>query len=763
MVSPADADNPEEAPILHLNPRSRDRSSPASAGRGILPDPATQGGRPSLAQVLWRRKKLVAVLLGISLVVAMVYLVIEPNHYQSMARLTVTAAGPRPNTEASDRLQLSNFLNTQGEKITSSEVLAFALNEVVPPDAELPGMTGKKTRELQTFKESEFTPLTTLRTFTDVSIGKQNDALVVTFESPFKDEAPAIANAIVRGYIKYQTEPKHSNVQSALDRFMADKQKIDAELKTITEQLSELEQRYGVLTNNGQDNLAYRQLAVIAQLHAASHAERLRAQSDAEEAERMSARDPRLIVSGRAAPPAIVSADDEQMLRTNLTHLQSQLQDMRSRYLPNHPAVAALQQKLEQAADAHAQAVRRRFVRAQAAENDLAEQLAQQQKRANDAGAQAAHYAALREEAERKHHMLDKLDTKVHDVELQQTAGLTVIDFFDKADLPRVRKSSPSIPRTLTLAAILGLVLGCGAAFWRDRSDDRLHTTEQIKAALQVPLLGAVPRSVGGIVLDSSGHRLVLERTSNVAEAFRSIQTAINSTAPKDRCKTLLITSPSPGDGKSTVAANLGAMMAQTGKKVLLIDANLREPSLNSLFDLADVRIGLSNLLNGQAAWEQTIHRTSVDGLDLLPTGPTPRNSSEMLNSPMFSELLEMLAEKYDHVLIDSPAVMGLADARIMSASCDLTLLILRAEKSARKSATAARDALLGVGAHVLGAIINDISPANESAYDVAYRFHHPHADPAPTVVQDNAISSDAAGELLSHRNLDVRKKTRKI
>ena len=214
-----------------------------------------------------------------------------------------------------------------------------------------------------------------------------------------------------------------------------------------------------------------------------------------------------------------------------------------------------------------------------------------------------------------------------------------------------------------------------------------------------------------------------MEPDGEVSEAFRSIRTAIAFGAPKDRCKTLVITSPTAGDGKSTTAANLAIVTAQAGKKVLLIDADLRNPRLNTIFSLGDVRAGLSSLLTGHGTWDQAIQRSTVDGLDLLPCGARPRNPSEMLNSPMFSELLEMLAEKYDQIIIDSPPVMGLADARIIAASCDLTILVLRAGKSTRKLSTLAREGLAAVGAMVLGVIVNDVTHRDEDSFEGTYGY----------------------------------------
>ncbi len=581
------------------------------------------------------------------------------------------------------------------------------------------GITGKQIRDLRSFKDSESSPLATIRDGADVTVGKKDDALTVGYESPFKNEASIIVNAIVRAFIKYQTLPKQSNINDVFEHHLAEKQKIEAELNAVTEKMGEVEQKYGILSSNSEENFAYRQFMLLAQQLAAAHTATLQAKVDYDEAAR-ALPDPRLI-GARPNASSAISAQDEQVLRAELLAYQNKLEDVQARYLPDHPAVKAIQAKADQAAANYAEAVRRRFVRTKSTEDDLAMQVEQQKKRANEVNSQAASYGRLKDEATRLRHLIDTLDTRIHGIDLQQSGPAVDIDFFDPADASSVRKSHPSKSRALAMALALGLVIGCGTALLRDWADDRLHTADEIKSSLGMPLLGAVPHMPKGIDPIVAGQTSAREPSSEVAEAYRAVRTALYFGAPKDRSKTVLITSPSSGDGKSTSAANLACVMAHSGKKILLIDADLRSPSLDALFELSDNRVGLSSLLNGQGTWERAIQPSGVSGLDVLPSGPMPRNPSEMLNSPMFCELLELLAEKYDQILIDSPPVMGLADARIIAASCDLTLLVLRADKSTRKLAMLARDGLVGVGANVLGVIVTDVARRSEGAYGSGY------------------------------------------
>jgi capsular exopolysaccharide synthesis family protein len=207
----------------------------------------------------------------------------------------------------------------------------------------------------------------------------------------------------------------------------------------------------------------------------------------------------------------------------------------------------------------------------------------------------------------------------------------------------------------------------------------------------------------------SRGQKVHLESKSVVAEAYRTIRTAVFFGAPKEDAKAIHITSPAPGDGKSTLASNLAIAMAQAGQRTLVIDADFRKPVQHKIFEIDDNK-GLSSVLAGRDTIEQAVRPGVVDNLDIMACGPEVPNPSELLNSDVFNETLKKLTERYDRVIVDSPPVAPVADAQILAAICDITVLVLRAEKSTRRQAQHARDSLLSVGAQLLGAVVNDVA-----------------------------------------------------
>src|SRR5438874_4810908 len=190
---------------------------------------------------------------------------------------------------------------------------------------------------------------------------------------------------------------------------------------------------------------------------------------------------------------------------------------------------------------------------------------------------------------------------------------------------------------------IIGSILGVGLAFAREYTDQRLRSADEIKMALGLPILGVVPHITKARTPSQRGMQLYIDPMSDVAEAYRTIRTAIYFGNPHGVAKTLLITSPSPGDGKTTLASNLAIAMAQAGNRILSLDADFRKPMQHKVFEL-QTRTGLSSVLAGEATLEEAIQDTPIAGLSVLPCGPIPANPSEILNSQTFADVLEELS-----------------------------------------------------------------------------------------------------------------------
>jgi capsular exopolysaccharide synthesis family protein len=343
--------------------------------------------------------------------------------------------------------------------------------------------------------------------------------------------------------------------------------------------------------------------------------------------------------------------------------------------------------------------------------------------------AKTAEFEKMEADIARTEKIIDLLDTRIKELDVTEDSGPLNISILEIAR-PEDKPSFPRRGLTLAAALLVGLMLGVGAALTHEWMDQRLRSAEEVNDLLGLTVLGVVPE-VHKSRAALTNMQVELEPMSEVAEAFRSLRTAIYFGMPDRSTKTLLITSPAPGDGKSTTASNLSISLAQTGKRTLLIDADLRKPVQHQTFELSG-EIGLSDVVGRGVPLETALQRTKIEGLDLLPCGSIPPNPAEILNSPRFSELLATLSKRYDQIVLDSPPVLPVTDARILGAICDVTVLVLRAEKSTRKGSEHACERMLNVGTRLIGAVVNGVSRRKNSYgyYEHYYQYAYYSRDP---------------------------------
>nr|WP_106784424.1 CpsD/CapB family tyrosine-protein kinase [Lysinibacillus timonensis] len=213
----------------------------------------------------------------------------------------------------------------------------------------------------------------------------------------------------------------------------------------------------------------------------------------------------------------------------------------------------------------------------------------------------------------------------------------------------------------------------------------------------------------------------IIDQKSIFSEQFKTIRTNISFAMPDRDLKTILVTSSQPGEGKSTIASNMGVVFAQEGKKVLLVDADMRKPTLHYTFNMYNI-YGLSNVLSGQKAYEEVINETFVDGLSVMPSGAIPPNPTELLASEKLNRMVNELREQYDMIIFDAPPLLAISDAQILSHKLDGTLLVVNTGETERASILKAKATLQGSQANILGVILNNYEITPESYYYQEYK-----------------------------------------
>ncbi len=310
---------------------------------------------------------------------------------------------------------------------------------------------------------------------------------------------------------------------------------------------------------------------------------------------------------------------------------------------------------------------------------------------------------------------------------------------------PAALPIAPVRPQTLTntlLAAVVGALLAIGLAFLIEYLDDAVKSPDDI-AALGVTNMGMV----GRIALTDASEKLVVAKDprSPIAEAFRTLRTNIQFSAIDRPLRVLMVTSAGPGEGKSTVAANLAAALAQAGKSVILLDADLRRPVVHRILRISN-SVGLTTaLLQDSASLDGVLRATVVENLKAITSGPLPPNPAELLGSERIGKLLDELKKQADVIVIDTPPVLVVTDALALSKRADAVLLVLDAGTTRRDAAAQALQALHQVGANVAGSVLNNLSPRGRSGY-YNYQYYYYYAENSDTRTRKKKASEHETG-----------------
>ena len=735
------------------------RSAPAQVM--AVPEVGSPGVNPFM--MIWRRKGIVLAVTLVCVAAAGVKYLLSTQIFRSEAKLFVQANGAKTplevgTSQSGGNSEQATMLRAQCELIKSNTILASAL---ASPEVE----------NLKTFNAGS--RLTNVKENLNATVGKDNDIITVSFDSPYPKEAQTIVAAVVDAYVGYYGKEKRARV-SELERW---RNKTQADLEKKQQDLLEFKKaNHAVSFNGDSSNLTMQKLTSLQAAMTEAHLDTVNARSayDAAKAKLSDPMQLRNFVEYLRSTGASVGSDsNEQALRSQLVAMEAQAEALGRRYMANHPSVRAAQATVaslrariaemdRSLAEGYMTSLEQKIATSKNREAELQKSIDEQNKAVMSLNDKAADYEKLESDVKRLSNMVEKADMQIIDLNATANIGVPTVQVFDKPSEPSV-PVRPERNVMLVEGLMIGLLLGCFAGVVRDWTDQGLRTSEEIIETMGVPLLGSVPHMTGPANPLAQGRKVDFEPASDVAETYRTIRTAVFFGTPDRESRTILVTSPAPGDGKSTFASNLAIAMAQTGKRVLLVDADFRRPVQHRIFECRP-GIGLSTVLAGHEPLEKTIQSTGIAGLDILPAGPQPSNPSEILNSQSFNEVLEELSVRYEHVVIDSPAVMAVADARILSAMCSVTVLVLRAQTSTRKAAVHARRALQSVGAAILGVVVNDVPRARDRHGDYGgysgYRAKYSNAPDNGGDPQGATIPGSKTTAMVPARSfLDLRRK----
>lgn len=446
--------------------------------------------------------------------------------------------------------------------------------------------------------------------------------------------------------------------------------------------------------------------------------------------------------------PAVRESPVIQDLTKKESDLDQNYTEAVNQYGPNFPKVQRLQAQRKELEDAiaHEKLAVVNSLDAEYRATREKEQLLQktidaQKTEDNELAEKLIEYRVLEHDADANKQLYDGLLQKLKEATL--TAGLRSSDIriVDPALVP----SGPSRPqrmRNIFLAFLIGLVGGVGLAFFREYLDNTVKTPDDIESLSGLPSLAVVPilpaeqslghplRSLpeGAGAEGSAGHAEVVSLSqpkSQMSEAFRALRTSLLLSQAEHPPQVILVTSALPREGKTTSAVNLGVTLAQLGDRTILVDCDLRKPSVRRCLGMEGGRdIGLSSYLAGVTSLEEaTLQHPVISNLAVLPTGPIPPNPADLLSSQRMRDAIALLRNKYKFVVIDSPPAMAATDPVILSALTDGVLLIVRSGGTPKEAFTRTRDLLAGVKSRILGVVLNAVDPTSPDYY-YSYRYY---------------------------------------
>jgi succinoglycan biosynthesis transport protein ExoP len=642
-------------------------------------------------------------------------------------------------------------------RILKSDLLALQvirqLNLDKQPEFEAKGKTSPSSLELTTDAMQPDSARTSavLATFKgnlQVALVPNTRIIEVRYRSPDKNIAARVVNTLANTYVEQNFKTRFESTMQASD--WLSKQLVDLQIKVETsqEKLVKYQKEHEILGIDEKQNITTAKLDELNRELTSAESVRMEKESiyhlvQTGDSDSIAAA---ANVDGASRGSSANSALLEK-LREQQADLKIQVAQLSTQFGPSYPKLAQLNSQLKEV-DAEIQTEIRKvaarlrgdYLAAVQRESMLRTALEQQKQEANKLNESAIEYSLLKRDVDANRTLSEGLLERLKEAGV--TAGLRSNNFriVDVARVP-TSPSGPNLLKNLGFALALGLSTGIGLAFLLESMDNTVRTPEQAQSISALPSLGMIPlgsrstREMGGnqkLALASSKEAVELvtqsRPRSQMAESYRALRTSLLLTFAGGPPTVILITSALPEEGKTTTSVNSAIVLAQKGTRVLLIDADLRRPSIHKTLGMGP-KIGLSNVLTGAATLQQAIiPSTILPELFILPAGTPPPNPAELLASAKMKNVLAELRKQYDHIVIDSPPTLSVTDAVVMSTDADAVVLVIRSGHTTKPALRRARDILLQVNARVCGVLVNAVdlnSPDYYYHYEYQGKYGH--------------------------------------
>jgi succinoglycan biosynthesis transport protein ExoP len=562
--------------------------------------------------------------------------------------------------------------------------------------------------------------------------------LVVSFTHTDPILAADIADNVAQVFIQRSFESKTEKYTKTSEWLDRTTRELLAKVQQAEKELADYSGSHNIYSSDGKENLAIEKLTKLHGETTRAQTERMMKQSLYEE-----------VKAGRVSQLPESFADPRMgELQKKLGELSATQSQLSVTYGPKHPKVievneqiAAIQRQLEDSRKSLEAKLKADYERALRDEGSLGGALSIAQGEAAQQNQAAIQFNILKKSVDTANSLYSDFLQKTNQAKIQEHEQHSDTKMIDPPQVP-ISPIAPNRPRTILIGFAVSLLAGIGLALFLEYLDNTVKTVEDVSRYTQLPALSVIPaikgRRVRAISAGSNGKKQttsgltlskgnglnldqlpLLDSRSSVAEAYRVLRTSVLLSSADRPPKTILVTSGQPGEGKTTTVINTAISLAQLGASVLIIDCDLRKPSVHKVLGVDHV-VGLSTYLARRAELDDVIQKLPIPNLSVLASGRIPPNPAELISSARMKEVLGILSERYDHILIDSPPLLKVTDPVILSTLVDGVMLVVHGGKSTREVVRRTRQELSSAGAKIFGVVLNNVDPQH-GGYDNYY------------------------------------------
>ena len=655
-----------------------------------------------------RKTVILAVFLLVAITTTLVTYILPPT-YSSTVRISVEK-------DASDTAGLDGqkslmsfdpfWLQTQNEKIQSKLILHQVITNL--------DLTRKWAEK---YKESELRldiAYNMLKRQTTVNQSRNTSFLEITAFSDDFNEAALIANKIAEVYRDSRLTKWREMSGRGLQALMEEYEANNTTLTNLQVRLDALKAELGITDMESQNNAQTRTLEPETLLKLEGE----RIQTSADYARLKSTYEALINLSPIEQRKAMSTASPDMQLsqlQETLASREQALAGLTNSYSLNHPdvkglrdVIAVLNQQIDIRLDGILRGLKVNLDGREAHLKTLTAEVAAAKNKDMDEAQKRRPYQNLKRELDSIQYVRERLNVRIWQEKVEIAMPRQgIVEIIDKAE-PNLRPVKPNKILNITIGVIIGLGIGIGLAFFIEYLDTSVKTIDDVERALQAPVLGVIPQNVSYLIFEGPD--------SPHAEAYRVLRTNIMFSLKDPKLNTITVVSAGAGEGKSTTIFNLATVFAQNGARVLVVDSDLRRPSLHKVLKVPN-SIGLTNFLLKQNTLEEVIQTTPLSTLDFLPSGKLPSSSMGVLSSSQMKELIRDLKRRYDYVFFDSPPIMGVSDASILSSEVDCVMQVIQYRRYPQPMTIRAKQMIEKVGGNLLGIVLNNINMASDENY----------------------------------------------